>query len=490
MKVTLRTRLALLSASAVALTIPLASGVAWWATQRSLRAGIDRSLVTGPLSAGPTALAAQIGSAFRPEDLCTQLQRASAQLQPTLATVRLLRPDGSSCGPADAQSVLVTSSERQASLQGRTSGPRDGRSTSGQHVRVYLVPLGDGYSVLLTRDLTEVDDTLRQLAILLALTTGLGVALAFAVGSAVSRTALRPVDRLTAAAEQIGTTLDLPVPLPEAGHHELARLSRAFNAMVEALTVARARQQQLVADASHELRTPLTSMRTNIELLLRSEQLQRPLPAETRGEILRSVQAQVQELALLVQELTVLAHHDVPTAAVQVDLAEIVRQAVRRAQHRGPRNWQLELQPWWVHGDPVLIERAILNIADNAVKFSPADSQISVLLNRGVLSISDAGPGIPEVERKQVFARFWRSPSARSLPGSGLGLAMVAELVQRMQGTVVVESSASAGVRVVVTLPGSSHGSEELGLATAQAVAGQSDGKPPAPITQTQGDQD
>ncbi len=456
MSLTLRTRLAVISACSVALTIALASGIAWWATHKSLRSGVDRTLVTGPLAIAPASLVEQIGPAFGPELLCAELSKANAALQPTLATVQLVPPQGDICAPQGADLVRQSARERQAASLGRAIGPRDAQTYSGQHVRVYSVPLTRGYSVMLIRDLTEVDATLRQLAIILAITTALGCGLAFGVGSLVARAGLQPVNRLATAAEHIGATLDLPVQLDITGHGEVTRLGRAFNTMLDALSVARERQQQLIADARHELRTPLTSLRTNVDLLIRSEKLRRPLPEEDRVALLLSVQSQLIELEQLVQELTLLAHDEPPAAQQEVQLADIVRKAVTRAQQRGHRNWELHLEPWWVYGDPALIERAVLNLADNAVKFSAVGSTIRLRLVDGELTVSDSGPGIPPAERELIFRRFWRSPAARALPGSGLGLAIVADLTQRMGGVVAAEEPEQPGAQIRLRLPGRS----------------------------------
>ena len=138
-------------------------------------------------------------------------------------------------------------------------------------------------TVSVARPLSEVNHALDTLALVLLGVIGVGVLGAGTAGLWIARTGLRPVDDLTQAVEHIARTEDLNVRIPVDGQDEIARLSASFNAMTVALASSRDRQQQLIADAGHELRTPLTSLRTNIELLERSEATGRALPRETRA---------------------------------------------------------------------------------------------------------------------------------------------------------------------------------------------------------------
>ncbi|MEV4899238.1 HAMP domain-containing sensor histidine kinase, partial [Nonomuraea sp. NPDC055795] len=282
---------------------------------------------------------------------------------------------------------------------------------------------------------------------------GAGQLGAASAGLFVSRTALRPVGELTRAVEHIATTEDLDTSIPVKGDDEIARLSASFNAMTAALAGSRDRQRQLVADAGHELRTPLTTLRTNIDLLLRSEQTGRQLDPAAKERLLVNVKAQFAELSALVGDLLMLARGDTDHEPhVELALHEVVKAAAERARLRGAE-LSTDLGTWYTVGNAASLERAVLNLIDNARKFS--EDGIEVMLRGGVLTVRDHGPGIPREELPHVFERFWRSPSARALPGSGLGLAIVAQAVAEAGGSVRLDNAPGGGVIATVRLPGS-----------------------------------
>lgn len=267
------------------------------------------------------------------------------------------------------------------------------------------------------------------------------------------------MDKLTEAVEHIARTEDLSVRIPveDDAEDEIARLSRSFNSMTSSLADSHELQQQLIADAGHELRTPLTSLRTNIELLTRSEETGRPLPEADRKALLASVKAQMTELASLIGDLQELSRSERQRGErVQVvSLEDAVESALRRARLRGPElTIDASLEPWYTRAEPAALERAVVNVLDNAVKFSPEGGTVEVRLADGVLTVRDHGPGIPEDELPHVFDRFWRSPSARALPGSGLGLSIVARTVQQSGGQVTLARAEGGGTVATVRLPG------------------------------------
>ncbi len=135
----------------------------------------------------------------------------------------------------------------------------------------------------------------------------------------------------------------------------------------------------------------------------------------------------------------------------------------RRARLRGKDlRITARLAPWYVPAEPATLERAVINLLDNAVKFSPPGGTVDVVLDDGVLTVRDHGPGIPADELPDVFDRFWRSPSARSIPGSGLGLSIVARTVQRAGGEVSLRPADGGGAVAVVRLPGAAHPPPEV----------------------------
>ncbi|WP_320408494.1 HAMP domain-containing sensor histidine kinase [Streptomyces nodosus] len=299
---------------------------------------------------------------------------------------------------------------------------------------------------------------LNSLAWLLLGVAGVGVVGAATAGVGIARAGLRPMKQLMDVTEHIARTEDLSVRIRVDGDDEIARLAESFNAMTAALASSRERQQQLVADAGHELRTPLTSLRTNIELMMRSEKTGRELPPDVRRDLLSSVEAQITELAGLIGDIQELSRPDAAPGSASmrlVALHEGAERALARARLRGKElTFTCELEDWFVWGEPAALERAIVNLLDNAVKFSPAGGTVSLRLQGGRLSIKDEGPGVPPDELPYVFERFWRSPSARSLPGSGLGLAIVARAVQASGGTVGLHQAPGGGALAVMTVPG------------------------------------
>jgi two-component system sensor histidine kinase MprB len=448
----LNARLAMMSATAVAIAIAAVSVLAWWSTGRTMRAEIDRALMAVPMS-NRFQLVNDPLRAVNFEALCGASQGLPAAIQSGIGSLQLIRADGSSCTPAQVPPVPVTAADVDAASGGAATAVRDATTTTGVHVRVITFPVTDGYALMVWRDLTEMDNTLSTLSLALLLAGGMGVLGALSAGLIVARAGLRPLNNLTGAAEHVAATQNLNVPIAVTGDDEVARLGRAFNKMTTALEAARQRHNQLIADASHELRTPLTSLRTNIELLVRSEDRARPLPPADRRDLLHSLSAQVQELSLLTSELSLLTHAEPAVEPVAVRFDEVVRRAVHRASRRGHHTISTDLHPWEMVGDPGALERAVLNLLDNAVKFSPPKSTVTVRLRDGLLEVEDEGPGIPEFERQQVFQRFWRSPTARALPGSGLGLAIVADVAESHGAQVGVSQSRAGGAVVSIRLP-------------------------------------
>ena len=233
--------------------------------------------------------------------------------------------------------------------------------------------------------------------------------------------------------------------------------------MLAAIDSARRAQRTLVEDAGHELRTPLTSIRTNIELLLaveRQPELAHRLPPEDRVRLLRDLDAQVVELATLTTELVELAREETSREAAEpVELADVVTAAVNRVQIRAPGlAFIVDTEPVFVNGRPGELERMVVNILDNAAKWSPAGGRVVVRLAADGprwcrLRVTDSGPGISEADRPRVFDRFYRATSARGLPGSGLGLAIVAQTAAQHGGTVDTAANSPTGTVVTVRLP-------------------------------------
>ncbi|KMV23836.1 sensor histidine kinase [Mycobacterium heckeshornense] len=338
------------------------------------------------------------------------------------------------------------------------------RRTAGDQ-RVLAIRLPNGSSLLISKSLAPTDAVMTKLRWVLLIVGGIGVAVAAVAGAMVTRAGLRPVARLTEAAERVARTDDLR-PIPVFGSDELARLTEAFNLMLRALAESRERQARLVTDAGHELRTPLTSLRTNVELLMASmEPGAPPLPEQEMVGLRADVLAQIEELSTLVGDLVDLTRYDAGEVVHEsVDMSDIVDRSLERVRRR--RNdiqFDVQVIPWQVHGDSGGLARAVLNLLDNAAKWSPPGGRVGVTLRQldpayAELVVSDNGPGIPPHERSLVFERFFRSASARAMPGSGLGLAIVKQVVLKHGGALRVEDTVPGGqppgTSIYVLLPG------------------------------------
>lgn len=334
-----------------------------------------------------------------------------------------------------------------------------------EHQRVLAVHLASGNSLLLSKSLAPTGQVLKRLGTVLLIVGGIGVAVAAIAGGIVASAGLRPVGRLTQAAERVARTDDLH-PIPVVGNDELARLTEAFNMMLRALAESRERQARLVADAGHELRTPLTSLRTNVELLMSSMKPGAPqIPEEDMAELRSDVIGQIEELSTLVGDLVDLTREEAGNAVHEtVELSEVIERSLERVRRR--RNdieFTVSVTPWQVFGDAAGLGRAVLNLLDNAAKWSPPGGVVAVSLTQvdplaAELVVADHGPGIPPQERDLVFERFYRSTTARAMPGSGLGLAIVKQVVLKHGGTLRIEDTVPGGqppgTSMRVVLPG------------------------------------
>jgi two-component system, OmpR family, sensor histidine kinase MprB len=438
-----RTRLALVAAAAVALAVVAASFIVYFVVREQLRNTVDDSLKTTAIQLSRTPLHDFNHFAAPPSEL------GDAPGYPQLVGV-----DGQAFRPAGKTVALPVNS--------RVTGvARDGDgaffmdvNVSDRHLRMFTFPYAPGFAVQIARPLTEVDHSLGRIENILILIAGGGIAIAAALGLAVSRAALAPVRRLTAAAENVTETGDLSERIDVSGRDELSRLAGSFNAMLGALQESSRAQRQLVADASHELRTPLTSLRTNIEVLAS----ERALPAGERERLLTDVVEQLTEMTTLISELIDLARGEQQTAEpedVRLDL--VASEAVERARRDRPAvTFTTDLKASTVQGVPATIERAVANLLDNAAKWSPPGGDIEVAVRDGEVTVRDHGPGIDEKDLPHVFDRFYRSPSARGRPGSGLGLAIVRQVAVAHGGEVVAERADGGGTRMTLRLNGSS----------------------------------
>jgi len=488
-----RRRIALVSAAAVAIAVVLASLLIYLLTSDQLHSQVDAQLRNRGLEAprllqflnshGGPALDVRDGAPFglalgSPASRTTPASgkaRRTASRQGTATNPFGNLPPGPDqvrgyqqvVGPkgtilvSSARGVLlpVDARTRQLAAGGGKSFFRDAY-VDGTHLRILAEPLGPGRAVQFAQPLTEVDSLLGRLRLILVLLVVGGIALAALLGRLVAGAAVQPLKRLTQATEHIALTRDLSGRIESSGEDELGRLASSFNAMLDALERSMSAldasvhaQRQLVADASHELRTPVTSLRTNIEIL--QQQGQDMDPQENR-RLLGDVVEQIEELTLLMNDLIDLARGEEPradTEELRLDL--LVSEVVERARRHAPATTlQVELEPTMVTGVPARLERAVGNLIDNAVKYSPSGELVEVRLQAGELSVRDHGPGISGEDLPHIFDRFYRGADARGRPGSGLGLAIVRQVAAQQGGSVRAEPAPGGGTLMRLRLPG------------------------------------
>jgi two-component system, OmpR family, sensor histidine kinase MprB len=439
----LASRVILMTTMAVCFAVALVSLGAYVTVKMSLESSLDNSLTQRAHRASQTDAL---------DDLLSQ-NYPTWMLGAGDVRMFIVRADGSHTnddGPAleiGEPELAVASGRSDSSIRTIASGSID--------YRVVTVPAAqDGTALIIAQNMAPQERVLKRLGAVMLLFGLVGVIGAAAAGWAVARNGLRPVRRLTRNVERITRTEDLK-PLPVEGDDEIARLATAFNDMLVALSASRDRERRLVADAGHELRTPLTSLRTNLDLLLQADAAG-GMDADARVELMDDVRAQLEEMSTLVGDLVELAR-DEPLRPVveQVDLAEVVDRAVARARRRRTGlTFDVDTAPWWVSGESASLERAMTNLLDNAVKWSPPGGTVRIRLNHGTLTVDDEGPGIAPGDREQVFERFYRSDESRSMPGSGLGLSIVRQVIERHSGNVRVDVNDGGGTRMVLQVPG------------------------------------
>lgn len=438
----LRRRLILSSAAAVALAIVLASAIIYAAVADDLRDQIDETLqerVAGPGRAPPPGL--------RPDGPFTPPQGGEG-----VPLGQLINSHGEILDASIEGVELPVSEAARLVALGRSEAVFETVELDGAELRILTAPAGPGAAIQIARSLEEVNSTLSDLVLILGAVSIGGILLAGALGLLVARTALRPAASISAAAEEVARTRDLTRRIEVPGTDELARLAASFNEMMSALEESVGAQRRLVADASHELRTPLASLRTNIETLGRGAELS----AGERGRIVEDVTAELEDMTELVGDVVELAREPGgrPLDAQEVRLDEIAAEQVERARRRGPAlTFQAELEPTIVRGDPARLARAIWNLLDNAIKWAPAGSAVDVAVAEAKVTVRDRGPGFAEADLPHIFDRFYRAAEARGMSGSGLGLAIVARVAADSGAEVSAANAPGGGAVVEIRFP-------------------------------------
>ncbi|MDJ0923700.1 MAG: HAMP domain-containing sensor histidine kinase [Acidimicrobiia bacterium] len=441
-----RVRIALISATAVAVAFAVAAWITYGTAQRELIAEVDISL---------QERIEQIEQSTNPIELIAVLGAFDERLPrgPFERGVRGFDAIFWQFVPSGGAGTAITDFPGEGGLP---FGPAEQAVLEGEAViAVRTVNVGDDNLRLMTsalpagamqvaRSLAEVDSSLEGLESVLRLAAFVGVLLAAVIGYLIARGVARPISQLAAAAEHVAATQELEARIKVERTDEVGRLAESFNSMLAALESSRQQQRRLVHDASHELRTPLTALRTNIELLAKVDDL----PEEERRQMIADLDSEIRELSGLVAELVELAaepRRD-ETAMTDVEFGELIEAVVDKHRRRTGRAINVSTDASVVHGQSSELERAVSNLLDNAAKWSPPDSPIDVRMRHGRVTVADQGPGIDEADRPFVFDRFYRATGARSTPGSGLGLSIVAKVAGDHGGSVFVDDSATGAV--------------------------------------------
>lgn len=319
----------------------------------------------------------------------------------------------------------------------------------GERYRMIVAPAGSGNrsaTIQVARNIEATETGLQELRRQILVGSLLGIALAGMLGALVARRLTEPITAVAGAAKQMALRQDLPSRIEVDRTDEVGDLADSFNQMLNALEVSRDQQQRLVADASHELRTPLTSLRLKIDLLD-----SRPdLPDNQRQEILSGAAVELETLTDLVTELVDLASDpsSVGEPSSDVDVGHLVHEVAEQVRRTTGRTITVDARSMLATVRPKMVRRAISNLVDNAVKYSPSDTPIDVRFDMGRVEVRDHGEGIADSDLEHVFDRFYRSPSARTQPGNGIGLAIVQRVAQLHGGEVWARNAHDGGAIV------------------------------------------
>jgi len=456
---TFRARLVLVATGAVLVVVLLGAVATYVVAYDSLVGSVDvtleqsaQTLIAGNANGVLPTIENTCG---RATGYCSQMVWANGSVRPGDPTVLPITPAVAElAGSQDTGSQLLFTTKVDGISVREIAFPLAGPyhySNGTLPVRPLTMPFGG--VLQLTAPLTGVNEGLHHLVVALWLIILIGVGLAVLLGLGVGRAVLAPLNDLTGTIEELARTTDVSRRLDPGGPDELGRLRRAFNRLLAALDSSRESQRQLVLDASHELRTPLTSLRTNMEVARRMEEL----APEERDILIGDVLTQLDELTSLVADMAELARGEQPhqtSAPIRFD--ELVLTAVEAATTHGRSRsvtFAASVAPCWVLGSAPRIARAVDNLLDNALKYSPDGGMVEVGCADGVLVVRDHGPGVADADIAHIFDRFYRAPEARSRPGSGLGLAIVAQVALDEGGQVSVHHAPGGGALFRFALP-------------------------------------
>lgn len=459
---TLRMRLVLLASVAVALAVLAASAAAWLLIRGTLMNDVDQRLLDRIPDLDQVAervLLGGVGGTHRREGDAGRLALVGDPIG-----FQQVGSDGTvtaAIGPADLSLELLP---EERDLLGDGSGEPVLRTVTvdGASYRVMSAAFASDRFMRMVQPLDGVEQTLTRMAWLLVGVAGLGVAAAGGLGWVIVRAGLRPVEKLTEAAERVATTKDLAYRIESAGRgrDEVGRLARSVNTMLAALDDARTEQRQLAENAGHELRTPLTTLRNDIGVLIRAERsADRVLDPVDRSDLLAELDSEATALTDLVAELVDLARGEAePEPPAETDMRVLIDRAVERTGRVNPRaSVEVRGAGFEAVVRPAALERAVANLVRNAVQVSDDSGLVEVRLAEhdsvACVVVLDNGPGIADHDMPLLFDRFYRGEGARERHGSGLGLAIVAQVVEQHGGSVEVANRPGGGAAFTLRVP-------------------------------------
>lgn len=329
-------------------------------------------------------------------------------------------------------------------------------------MRVMTYPVIEGGRVLyflqIGSSLEDVRDALRNLFYILYLTIPVATLLAGIIGWLMATKALRPVDEITRTARRI-TAEKLNERIRIGRQDEIGRLAETFNEMIARLEASFNRIKQFTADASHELRTPLTILKGETEIALRTEDTIQGLK-----KTLVSNLEEIDRLSKIVNDLLFLSRMDsgreefhLQDVSLDMIVQEKYEQMKALAMKKGIEMHIGKKEGVHVKGDPVKLRQLLLNLLDNAIKYTPPGGKVWLSLNRvdgfARITVSDTGIGIPEEDLPHIFERFYRADKARRDGGSGLGLSICKLIVEAHKGRIDVKSTPGKGSTFEVYIP-------------------------------------
>jgi two-component system, OmpR family, sensor kinase len=458
----IRARIAIFGAAVVALTVLIFSVLVYVIVSRSLVSQQDNNL---KLQGDYVWRLLESGRPFRLGGPTFPLVDLNSGSAPFVEIVPLSGQPLSTGTINDSVPVLPDSVWKSATDRGQwidvqaQNGP-----TLRAYVRAWSVPGTSGY-VLVGQPLVGIEGQLAGLRLLLIAGGLLSLVGAAAASWLVAGRALRPLEAMATTAEDIGRTQDLSRRLPETEpDDEVGRLQQSFNQMLRQLEDAYHRlqsalvaQRRFVADASHELRTPLTTIRGNVGLLLKRDDI----TADDRVAALNDIAGESERMSRMVQDLLTLARADAGyhLDKLPLQLQPILEEVTRQAQTLQPsrRMEVLNGTPVTMNGNLDALKQLLWILIDNAFKHTHDGGRVQLRLENGQgkarLIVLDDGPGIPPADLERIFERFYQSDAARSGEGTGLGLAIARWIAQEHGGRIVATNSPRGGAAFTVELP-------------------------------------